>query len=104
MEITLTPQCRDDMLDIHRTGDVLTINGVAYDFSKLPDGATMPRDEAGCEWIASDVERVGGVLHMTLILPHGGDAPHQTRFPVPITVSQDGHVTLPPYDNDPLMD
>jgi hypothetical protein len=99
MNITLSPQRRDDgPLTLSRQGDVLTINGTAYDFSQLPDGATLPREAVECQWLVSDVERIGGVLHLTLLLPHGGTAPEATRFPAPLTVTDNGPITLPPYE------
>ena len=39
MQITLTPQRRDDTLTLTRSGDVLTINGEAFDFAAIPEGA-----------------------------------------------------------------
>lgn len=81
MLITFTPMRRDDRLTLHRTGDVLTLNGDSYDFSPLPEGAVLPRDAVDCDWLASDVTRKDGHLHLRLILPHGADAPPETRFP-----------------------
>ena len=48
--------------------------------------------------------RAGGVLHLTLILPHGADAPLETRFPAALTLTGDGPVALPPYENAPVID
>ena len=104
MQITLTPQRRDDTLTLTRSGDVLTINGEAFDFTAIPEGGTLPRDAVACDWLAGDVTRAGGVLHLTLILPHGADAPLETRFPAPITLTGDGPVALPPYENAPVID
>jgi hypothetical protein len=98
MHITLTPVRLDTPLTLHRNGDVLTINGVTYDFGPLPEGAILPRAAVDCDWLASDVERIGGVLHLTLILPHGAHAPEVARHPAPITLTGDGPVTLPPHD------
>jgi hypothetical protein len=95
MKITLSPQRRDDTLQVSKSGDTLTINGVEYDFSVVPDGATLPQDAVDCAWIASDVERIGGVLHLTLILPHGADASYAARFPSPLTDPVDGLLELP---------
>ena len=95
MKITLSPMRNDTSLSLERAGDVLTINGTAFDFGPLADGATLPREAVDCEWMASDVERIDGVLHLTLILPHGGNAPQETRFPAPIIDPPDGPVTLP---------
>lgn len=98
MKINLSPQRRDDQLTVEKAGDTLTINGTAYDFSQLPDGATLPRDACDCQWLASDVERIDGELVLTLLLPHGANAPESTRFPKPIVNPDDGVVKLPMYD------
>ena len=95
MQITLTPQRRDDTLTLVRSGDVLTINGEAFDFTAIPEGGTLPRDAVACDWLAGDVTRSGGVLHLTLVLPHGADAPQATLFPAPLTLTGDGPVVLP---------
>lgn len=98
MKINLSPQRRDDTLTVTKQGDALTINGTEYDFSQLPDGATLPRDACDCEWLASDVERIDGELVLTILLPHGARAPESTRFPEPIVNPSDGVVELPMYD------
>lgn len=97
--ISLSPQRRDDTLTATVAGDVLVLNGAPLDLATLPPGGTMPRAEAGNDWIASDIVRSeSGEIALTLILPHGPDAPEATRFPEPITVTADGPVTLPPHD------
>lgn len=101
MNISFSPMRRDDTLTVSLTGDILTLNGEAFDFSALPDGATLPRDAVACDWLDSDVERIGGVIHLTLILPHGADAPQSTLFPAPITAT-DGPITLPVYEEIPV--
>ncbi|HEX9857223.1 MAG TPA: hypothetical protein VGA75_02635 [Paracoccaceae bacterium] len=98
MRISFTPMRQDTPLTLARRGDVLVVNGVDYDFSGIPEGATLPRDAVAGGWLASDIERVAGVLHLTLILPHGPRAPEATRFPQPVTLTTDGPVALPPYD------
>ena len=98
MNINLTPMRRDDQLVLSKSGDTLTINGEDFDFSGIPDGATLPREAVTCDWLASDIERIGGVLHLTLILPHGEDAHQETLFPQPIAVTTDGQITVPVYE------
>lgn len=100
MLITLTPMRRDDRLTLHRAGDLLTLNGDSYDFSPVPEGAVLPRDAVDCDWLASDVTRKDGHLLLTLILPHGVDAPSETLFPQPILLETDGPVALPPHGTD----
>jgi hypothetical protein len=95
MKINLSPQRRDDALTVTKQGDTLTINGIAYDFSVVPDGATLPKDATDCAWLASDVERIDGVLHLTLLLPHGANASQAARFPQPIINPADGVLELP---------
>jgi len=100
-----------------RFGDTLKIDGKTVDFSAIPDGASYPLidlsldgdlqfDSAGEPRsllpypFASDVARVNGVLHLTLTLPHGANAPHATRFPATLILTMDGPVTLPPNDEE----
>lgn len=104
MQIKLSPIRSDSALAVHMAGDILTVNGVAYDFGPLPDGAILPRDAVACPWLASDVARLDGEIVLTLRLPHGPNAPEETRFPQPIIVSQDGPIALPPFDTAPEGD
>lgn len=98
MNLTFSPMRRDERLTLVRIGDTLTINGGTFDFSAIPEGATLPAEAIDSDWIAGPVERIGGVLHVTLILPHGGNAPEATRFPAPITVTGNGTITVPVYE------
>ena len=95
MIIQLSPQRRDDTLAVTKQGDVLTINGTAYDFSQLPDGGTLPADAVDSEYVIGSVNRVKGELELTLLLPHGADASEAARFPQPIIDPADGKVELP---------
>lgn len=95
MKIILSPQRRDDTLTVTKQGDTLTINGTSYDFSVVPDGATLPKEATDCAWLASDVERIDGVLHLTLLLPHGANASEAARFPQPLINPADGVLELP---------
>lgn len=101
--ITLIPQRRDDSLTLHCAGDVLTFNGTAFDFTQLPEGATLPRDAVDCDWLASDVTRIDGVLHLSLILPHGPIPPAPppealaVLFPAPLHITDTGLVALPSW-------
>jgi hypothetical protein len=95
MQITLTPQRSDATLTLARSGTTLIINGTAYDFGPVGDGAVLPRDAVDCAALASDVTRIGGVLHLTLILPVGANPPMEARFPEPVIVVGDGPIALP---------
>ena len=93
MNINLFFQRRDDTLQVVKSGDTLTINGVDYDFSVIPDGATLPRDAVDCIWLVSDVERIDGVLHLSLIVPHGPAT--SIVDPAPLVDPADGLLELP---------
>lgn len=95
MRISFSPVRSDAVLSVFKQGDALTINGVVYDFAQLTEGGTLPADAVGCEWLASDVTRVGTEITLTLLLPHAVDASEAVRFPKPITVYANGAVTLP---------
>lgn len=103
MRISFSPQRRDDTISVSKSGDVLTINGEAFDFSTLPDGATIPAGEVPCDWITGPVERIDGEIHLTLILPHGPSPSEAVAFPEPITVTADGPIDLP-HDPEPVED
>ena len=101
MKIKLSPVRCDEQLSASVVGDAITLNGIKFDFSQLSAGDTLPKSAVYCQWIASDVERIGDEIYLTLILPHGANAPHETRFPTAysefMTVT-DGEVPLPPYN------
>lgn len=95
MHITLTPMRHDLPLALLRAGDVLVINGSAYDFGALPEGALLPRVAVDCAWLAGDITRSGGQLRLALILPHGAEAGFELLHPAALLLSQDGPVTAP---------
>lgn len=102
MRINLSPVRLDEELVVDREGDVLYLNGQEFDFSPLPDGATLPGEAIDSTWFAGPVERIDGELHLTLVLPHGANAPQETRFPEPLTVQDDGPLGLPVHDAAPI--
>ncbi|MCJ7874811.1 hypothetical protein [Phaeobacter sp. J2-8] len=65
MQITFSPMRSDARLVLSRVGDVLTLNGEAFDFSQLPEGATLPRAAVASDWLGSDVTRRAGKLCLT---------------------------------------
>lgn len=95
MHITLSPQRRDDTLTVVKSGDILTINGDAFDFSALPDGATIAAENSPSPWIVGSIERIDGELHLTLLLPHGPNPSEEVAFPAPIIDPADGLIDLP---------
>jgi hypothetical protein len=95
MRISFSPVRRDDTLTVSKSGDVLTINGEAFDLSPLPDGGTLPHDAIACPLLAGDVERIDGEIALTLILPHGPNPPPEVAFPADLVDVADGNVELP---------
>ncbi len=95
MQIKFNPQRRDDSLTVIKQGDVLIVNGTEYDFSAVPEGATLPADAIDSDLFSGPVERIDGELVLTLTLPHGPNPSQAVAFPEPITVANDGPVELP---------
>lgn len=95
MHITLIPQRRNDTLTVTKQGDTLTINGTPFDFSVIPDGATLPANAVDSEYLTGNIERIDGVLHLSLILPTGPDASQAANFPAPIINPANGVLELP---------
>lgn len=100
MHITLSPVRMDETLTASCIGDVLTLNGVPYDFGPLPEGATLPAEAIDSPWFAGPVSRIDGDLHLTLRLPHGPSPSRAVAFPEPVHVTQDGPIPLP-FDPKP---
>ncbi|WP_305955509.1 tail fiber assembly protein [Pseudomonas sp. p106] len=97
MIIKLSPVRSDLQLAVVKAGETLEVNGTSLDFSRLTDGATLPAEAVGCEFVIAPVERVNGDLVLTLMLPHSADAPEIARFPVDLHPA-DGQVQLPGLD------
>lgn len=95
MKIVLSPQVRDDALTLIRSGDTLIINGEPFDFSGIPDGATLPAGAVNSDWIVGEVHRIGGELHVSVLFPIPPDASAAQCFPAPIIDPPNGLVTLP---------
>lgn len=100
MQLSFQPMRLDQALSVTRTGDSLTLNGETFDFTPLQEGDVLPRDAVACSWLASHVTRQDGEIRLTLILPHGPHAPERTRFPQPVSLTEDGPVSLPAYQTE----
>ena len=99
--ITFSPLSGDTPMTLEKQGDTLIVNGEAFDFGFLSDGDTLPREAVSGDWLASDVTRTGDALHLTVRLPHGQNAPEETRFPSPVPATQNGAIALPLFDIEP---
>ena len=104
MHITLSPVRLDEPLAATRAGDVLTLNGEAFDFTQLPEVATLPAEAIDSDWIVGPVSRIDGELHLTLRLPHGPNPRQAVAFPEQVHVTEDGPVALPGNESSPTYD
>lgn len=95
MYITLSLVRADESLIVSREGDTLRLNGETFDFSQLPEGATLPEGAIVSDWIAGPVSRINGELHLTLRLPHGPNPSRAVAFPDSIHITEDGPIPLP---------
>lgn len=86
MRVFFSPQRRDDALNISATGDVLTVNFQAFDFSQLQNGDLLPQEAIASEWFAGPVTREGGEVRVKLIKPHGASPTHDEAFPVEVVL------------------
>ena len=94
MKITFSPIRMDARLAASIEGDTITLNGQAVDLSSVAEGEAVDAETLGCDWIRGAVTRADGALHLTLILPHGPDAPRAALFPEPVEAG-DGPVEVP---------
>ena len=76
-------------LAVTKQGDSLAVNGIEYDFTALPDGATLPAETIDCDYIVGDVSRVNGIIELTLLAPYH-QADKSNLDLVGITDAQDG--------------
>ncbi|WP_406646838.1 hypothetical protein QEZ52_00235 [Aliisedimentitalea scapharcae] len=90
MNINFTPIRGDDVWEVSRSGDNLIINGEVLDTSGVLEGATLPRAAVDCAWLASDIERIGGVVSLTLVRPYGIGATEDERVPASIVLDDSG--------------
>ena len=95
MRIGLSPQRRDDTLVVSKVGDILIINGEAFDFTEMSDGDTLPALAISSPWFVGQVDRVGPELELTLILPLPSNYSPEQAFPKPLLNVPDGLVALP---------
>lgn len=95
MNISFSPQRRNDAMTIEKAGDVLIVNGTTFDFSVIPEGATLPASAVACDFFAGDVQRIEGILHLTMILPHGPDPSADVANPADLSMPPDGPLAIP---------
>lgn len=95
MNIILSPQRRDDNIEVIKLGDILTVNGEEFDFSPMGDGDTLPREAINSIWFVGPVNRIGGELVVTLLFPNPWNYSPEQAFPSPLENVPDGPVAFP---------
>jgi hypothetical protein len=102
MILTLIPQWGRLETVLSVDGDVLTRDGVVYDLSDVPEGGEgwPPLPAPGEDLIfVGPIRRIDGVIHATMIVHLGDDAPQDQPY-APWTVeAADGAVTIPAIRN-----
>ena len=105
-KITLTPIFNPgaDALTVTTVGNIITVNGIEYDFTLLDEGDTLPHGAVPPPFINA-ITKANGRIEVTLLFPYEGDAPHEVRFPTPIMVDGGGPVQLPttPVEPEPPL-
>jgi len=89
LKINFSPQRNDKIVSVIKLGDILTVDGIMYNFNLINDGDTLPMEAVECEWIDSDVERINGEIELTLVRTYIEDT-HENCFPEPIFDASDG--------------
>lgn len=97
MKINLSPARGDETLTLSVEGNVVILNGEAYDLGFLNEGESISHEVFGSKWLTDKVSMIDGQLELSVILPYGPGAPESTRYPSPIVVLTDGPVDLPAY-------
>ncbi|MDO6732730.1 hypothetical protein Q4577_22140 [Marinovum sp. 2_MG-2023] len=97
MKIEFMPMRHDARPVLKQRGDILFIDGDIFDFTDLPEGAMLPSAAVASEWIVGPVTRKDGIVCLTIVLPHGPEAPEMTRHPKQLIVQEDGDILLPEH-------
>lgn len=86
----------DEHFELVKVGDTLIVNGEPFDFSPLPDGASIPGTAISSKWFAlKDVSRVDGELIINLIYPIPANFSPEQATPAYLVNVPDGVVELP---------
>lgn len=95
MIINLSPQNRPNSAVYVKAGDTISVNGEVFDFSRMRDGDTLPKEAISSDWFGGDVERVGEYIVLTLTSPLPPNYSQEQAFPSPVVMHGDGIVPLP---------
>ncbi len=93
LTINLNPVRSETETQASWVAPVLTVYNELFDLSLLEDGATATGHP-----VLGNVTRNGDHYECAVLLGHGKNAPEATRFPEPLTITQDGDIELPLFD------
>lgn len=95
--LKFSPVRSDVKTEASLSGTTLTVNGQPFNLSEIPAGAS------GTHETLVAFSRDGNSYEITINLTHGAAAPHETRFPEPVTIS-DGWVLDYVFDEEVISD
>lgn len=83
MKIKLFPFLTNETLAATVFGDSLWLNDEEIDFSAIPEGYRLPASAIDSPWlsVSDPIERVDGVISLTLKFPVKWDSPEAIRAP-----------------------
>lgn len=87
MKINFNPQRDDADLVVSVAGDVITVNGEIFDFSSIPDGASLPSAAVNGGYFSGDISRNSGEIELTLIFPHKANAATVITYPASVSIT-----------------
>lgn len=94
-KIKFSPQHSSAKLTIAKSNNVLTINGISYDFTPLNDGDEIPPEAIDSDVIVGGIEKVDGIVNLTIIMPYSdAAAPDHIRFPEPLMLIKDTEIVF----------
>jgi len=97
MKIKFTPSRMNYQAQGFVDGDIISINGEVLDFSALGEGDILPCEAVGNDMVASEITRINGVIHLSVISPHGVHVPHESKYPSGDFVDVEGVIPFPAY-------
>tara|TARA_R110000851_G_scaffold319455_1_gene483891 strand:- start:81 stop:368 length:288 start_codon:yes stop_codon:yes gene_type:complete len=83
IKVNLSPVRADAKTELRVKGSTVTLNCETFDLSLLEDGASAQHEKLGI------VTRMDKDYELTVMLTHGKDSPHETRFPSALEITGD---------------
>ncbi|WP_295487872.1 hypothetical protein [uncultured Pseudomonas sp.] len=97
-DISFQPIRFDYDLIVRKDGDVLEVNANRFDFSVIPDGASLPAEAIIVKdqnMFVGEISRSGDTISLRLLLPYRPNPSYEVAFPEPTLATEDGYVRIP---------